>query len=323
MARTAEQVGQRVADGFRHEALLYAGEDGFVEATLPWIRDAVAADEPILVVVGAAKIARLRRELGPDAERVAFADMADVGANPARIIPAWRDFVDAHAGPGRRLRGIGEPISPQRSADELVECQRHEALLNLAFAGAEDFWLLCPYDVDALDPDVIAKAHHSHPDRGRRRRAARERRLRGPRDGRRARSPSSCPRRRPTPTSWPSPRATLGALRRLVSRRARDAGLAGERADDLVLAVNEVATNSIRHGGGRGVMRVWRARDTLVFEVADGGRIADPLVGPPSVPRAASRAVAACGCATRSATSSSCAPSPAAASCACTRAWAT
>ena len=92
-----------------------------------------------------------------------FADMADVGTNPARIIPAWREFVDAHAGQGRRLRGIGEPIWAERSPDELVECQRHEALLNLAFAGAEDFWLLCPYDVDALGADVIDKAHRSHP----------------------------------------------------------------------------------------------------------------------------------------------------------------
>ena len=89
--------------------------------------------------------------------------MAEVGVNPARIIPAWREFVDTHTGRGRRLRGIGEPIWAQRSPDELVECQRHEALLNLAFADAEDFWLLCPYDVEALEPDVIEKAHHSHP----------------------------------------------------------------------------------------------------------------------------------------------------------------
>jgi hypothetical protein len=163
MATTAEHVERWPTDGFRHEALLYAGEDGFIEATLPWIRDAVAAGEPILVVVSAARIARLREELGSEAERVTFADMADVGTNPARIIPAWRAFVDTHAGQGRRLRGIGEPIWAQRSPDELVECQRHEALLNLAFAGAEAFWLLCPYDVDALDSDVIEKAHRSHP----------------------------------------------------------------------------------------------------------------------------------------------------------------
>jgi anti-sigma regulatory factor (Ser/Thr protein kinase) len=278
MARTAEQVEQRAADGFRHEALLYAGEDAFVEATVPWIRDAVAEEEPILVVVGAAKIARLRLEMGADAERVAFADMADVGANPARIIPAWREFVDAHPGRGRRRRGIGEPVSAQRSADELVECQRHEALLNLAFAEAEDFWLLCPYDVDALHPDVIAKAHHSHrtlvADGVAGGSAAYEdlETVAGPFAERLPASPADADR-------LAFAAGTLGAVRRLVSRRARNAGLAAERAGDLVLAVNEVATNSIRYGGGRGVLRVWEGGGALVCDIADTGRIADPLAG--------------------------------------------
>ena len=119
MATTAEHVERWPTDGFRHEALLYAGDDGFLEATLPWIRDAVAGGEPILVVISAARIARLREELGADAEGVTFADMADVGTNPARIIPAWREFVDAHAGQGRRLRASasrsGPAAAPRRS----------------------------------------------------------------------------------------------------------------------------------------------------------------------------------------------------------------
>ena len=82
--------------------------------------------------------------------------MAHVGHNPARIIPAWHEFVAQHAAPGVRLRGIGEPIFPERSADELVECQRHESLLNLAFADADAFWLVCPYDTQ-LAPDRRAR----------------------------------------------------------------------------------------------------------------------------------------------------------------------
>jgi anti-sigma regulatory factor (Ser/Thr protein kinase) len=278
MATTAEHAEPRRAEGFRHEALLYRGDDDFVEATLPWIRDALADDEPILVVIDAAKIARLRRELGAGAERVAFADMAEVGANPARIIPAWREFVDAHGGRGRRLRGIGEPISAQRSADELVECQRHEALLNVAFAGADDFWLLCPYDVDALDAEVVAKAHHSHPT------VVAEGAPLGS-AAYQGRDTAAGPFAEPLPAppadadELAFAAGTLAAVRRLVRRRARDNGLAPERADDLVLAVNEVATNSIRHGGGRGVLRIWQRAGALVCEVADAGRIADPLAG--------------------------------------------
>lgn len=114
-------------------------------------------------MVSAAKIERLRAELGGDADSVQFADMAGVGANPARIIPAWHDFVAAHAGGGQRFRGIGEPIYPERGAAELVECQRHEDLLNVAFAGGPAWWLLGPYDTEALDPAVVDEAHRSHP----------------------------------------------------------------------------------------------------------------------------------------------------------------
>ena len=278
MATTAEHAGRWLTDGFRHEALLYAGEDGFLEGTLPWIRDAVAAGEPILVVVSAARIARLREELGAQAEGVTFADMADVGINPARIIPAWRAFVDAHAGQGRRLRGIGEPIWAQRSPDELVECQRHEALLNLAFAGAEDFWLLCPYDVEALDADVIEKAHRSHPTvvAGDEARASELYE-----DLRAVAAPFAEPLPEPPPEAEELPFAagSLTTLRRMVEVRARGAGLSEERAGDLVLAVNEVATNSIRHGGGGGELRAWLTDDMLIFEVADAGAIADPLAG--------------------------------------------
>src|SRR3954453_20266915 len=148
---------------FRHEAMLYDGPETFLAGAAPFIHDAVAADEPIMVAVGAGKLELLRSHLGADADRVVCADMAEVGANPARIIPAWQDFVDAHSGSGRPMRGIGEPIWADRSVHELVECQCHEALLNMAFADAPAFHLLCPYDTAQLDPDVIAEAKRSHP----------------------------------------------------------------------------------------------------------------------------------------------------------------
>ena len=262
---------------FRHEALLYDGEVGFLAGTLPFIREGVAAGEPVLVVVSAAKVGLLRAALGGDADRVAFADMADVGANPARIIPAWRDFVAVTDG-GRHARGIGEPIWAERTPAELVECQRHETLLNLAFAGAPTWWLLCPYDTRALGPDVLEEAERSHPylsERG----AARE--SPGYRGLEQAAEPFAAPL--PDP---PTPPAELGfgpgslvGLRELVSRQAAAVGLDPGRAADLVLAVDEVATNSLRHGGGRGTLRVWPEDGALVCEVRDAGRLQDPMAG--------------------------------------------
>ena len=91
---------------FRHEALFYAGDDDFVTGTSAFIRDGLASDEPTLVVVSAKKIGMLRENLGRDAHGVLFADMNNVGLNPARIIPAWQSFVDEHRASGRPLRGL-------------------------------------------------------------------------------------------------------------------------------------------------------------------------------------------------------------------------
>jgi anti-sigma regulatory factor (Ser/Thr protein kinase) len=46
-----------------------------------------------------------------------------------------------------------------------------------------------------------------------------------------------------------------------------------------VLAVNEIATNSVRHGGGTGTLRVWVGTRWLVCEIEDRGRIDNPMVG--------------------------------------------
>ncbi|AHH93460.1 hypothetical protein GCM10010174_31950 [Kutzneria viridogrisea] len=73
--------------------------------------------------------------------------------------------------------------------------------------------------------------------------------------------------------------AGLVGIRELVAGRARAQGLTGERAEDLVLAVHELAANSVRHGGGSGTFRLWCEGTALVCEVSDKGWITDPLAG--------------------------------------------
>ena len=64
-----------------------------------------------------------------------------------------------------------------------------------------------------------------------------------------------------------------------MATRARDAGLAERPATALVAAVNEIATNSLQHGGGQGELRVWAESDALLCEVSDQGHLTEPLVG--------------------------------------------
>jgi anti-sigma regulatory factor (Ser/Thr protein kinase) len=68
-------------------------------------------------------------------------------------------------------------------------------------------------------------------------------------------------------------------VRRLTEAEAEAAGLSGSRAIDLVTAVNEVAANSIRHGGGEGELRSWRETGRLLVQIGDRGQITDPLAG--------------------------------------------
>jgi anti-sigma regulatory factor (Ser/Thr protein kinase) len=264
-----------MSNAFRHEALLYAGESGFVAGILPFIREGLAADEPMLVVVSEDKIDLLRQGLGRDADTVHFADMASVGNNPARIIPAWYDFVSEN--PGRRLRGIGEPIWAGRSAEELIECQRHESLLNVAFAEAPAWWLLCPYDTDLLDPEVIAEARRSHPFVGDGCTRSESLDYRGlDRSG----EPFDAPLPEP-PVDCPEIEFGAGAMQPVRAFVAQHAGadLAPERTADLILAVTEAATNSVRYGGGHGALRIWRDDHDLICEVRDHGHLEYPLVG--------------------------------------------
>ena len=71
----------------------------------------------------------------------------------------------------------------------------------------------------------------------------------------------------------------LGDVRRHVAGFAVGAGLEEERCEDLVVAVHEVAANSVRHAGGRGVLRTWNDGGGVTCEVRDPGHIVDPLAG--------------------------------------------
>lgn len=266
-----------VEDCFRHEALFYAGEDGFLRGTLPFIAEAFDAGEPVLVAVAEQRAVQLQRALGADRDRVRFLDMRELGGNPARVIPAWRECV-SEFGAGQRVRGIGEPAWPGRSEAELAECERHESLLNLAFADGPEWSLLCPYDLDALDPAVVRAARLTHPG--------------VLHEGISRRNDSYLPlHRAPSPLagSLQEPPADrdelaftahgLGAVRNLVARRAASAELGEAPREDLVLAVNELVTNSVQYGGGGGILRIWTEPGALVCDVRDRGYIDDPLVG--------------------------------------------
>jgi anti-sigma regulatory factor (Ser/Thr protein kinase) len=90
----------------------------------------------------------------------------------------------------------------------------------------------------------------------------------------------------PSPLSPPGDEATshtyrtdLSKVRALVLQQGRAAGLSESRANDLVLAVSEVAANTLRHTQSAGTLTIWRQAGQLVCEIQDEGTIIDPLAG--------------------------------------------
>lgn len=258
---------------FLHEALIYNDSAQFLAGTVPLISTAIESGEPVLVAVNRRNTELLQGELGTATEGLSFAEMEDVGRNPARIIPFWSGFLDRQG--DRSARGIGEPVWPGRDAAEIDECQRHESLLNVAFGAGTSWSLLCPYDAAALPDEVLAAVSHSH---------------RSVVNDRKCESSSEflaecdcyggeLPRCPLDADAFAYDRSRLSAVRRRVKQAAEEAGIAPQGTADLVVAASELAANSVAHGGGTGTMRTWREGDRLLIDFEDGGTIEEPLAG--------------------------------------------
>jgi anti-sigma regulatory factor (Ser/Thr protein kinase) len=265
----------RSDDLFKHPALLYSTPADYLAGTVPFILDGLAADEPVAVAVPRPNLELLRAELGSTAERIRLHDMSEVGRNPGRILAeVLHAAADPH--PDRHVRIIGEPIWPGRTALEYPACVQHEALTNYSFRSRR-VTILCPYDAAHLDPAVIADAAQTHPVLVEQAQVRASRAYAPDRVITRTNTP--LPDLPSTATTFPFDASLLGTARHVAAAEARRAGLDEDRAADFVLAIGELAANSIRHAGGHGVLRIWTEDGVLAAEIGDRGVLTDPLAG--------------------------------------------
>ena len=276
VSETAQQ--HAVGRSHCHQALFYAGEDELIASISRFVRGALAEGDKVLIMLSRAKLERLSAALGADGSQVRLADMDTVGANPARIMPLWRSFLDGLA-PNQRGRAVGEPVTTARTPAELAECQVYESLLNLAFAEAPHFLLLCPYDTAQLGESVLDEARRRHAF------------IANPGHSS-VSSPAYVPevilgaltREDLSPRPKKSPGLTVthnsvNSAREKARAYALQHGLLDAAAEDVALAVHEVVVNSLLHGAGRGRLSMWTEGDDLIFEVRDSGHFEEPLAG--------------------------------------------
>ena len=263
-----------LAPQLEHAAVFYRGTDEYLDTVLGFVAGGLERADPVFVAVPGPKVGLLRGHLGGQAGRVSFADMTEMGANPAWIIPRVAAFADAHR--GRAIRYVGEPAWETRTAAELCEATRHEALINLAFADTA-VSMLCPYDRAHLPPGVIDDAERTHPVliTGGRSRPSRGYRGAGL-------FPAGCDQPLPSPPAGAATlayRDDLAHVRAFAAAQARRAGLPAGRARDLVLAVSELAANTWRHTDAGGTVHIWAADGAVLCQVHDSGHVGDLLAG--------------------------------------------
>jgi anti-sigma regulatory factor (Ser/Thr protein kinase) len=247
------------------------------------VREGLKREEAVLVAVPEPRLSTLRHEFR--GEPVEFVDMGVAGRNPNRILP-WvlKAFVRRHAPTPVRI--IGEPIFVGRRPEEIDVAVQHEALINVAFPSVA-CTILCPYDVRNL-PD-LGDAERTHPivvD-------AHERR-----PSTEYTSPYKiyAERNRPLPDRMVVDEAIvfdapmLSHVRSVAVQHAVDSGLNKARRNDVGLAVSEICSNAITHGGpGVATIRMWSDDDRVVYEIRGAGHIRDVMAGRTVPPKSAAR----------------------------------
>jgi anti-sigma regulatory factor (Ser/Thr protein kinase) len=252
--------------------LLYASPGELAAGVARFVQAAEQAGDPVLVACAGTSLDVLRPRLDGHGGLVTWADIGSIGLNPARLIGSIHLFAGQHR--DRAIWCVQEPAWPARTPEELREVIRHEALVNLALADVP-VSVLCPYDM-RLGTGLIASVERTHPaliQSGRRWASS-------------AYAANTVPKECDLPLSTPPAAAEtlqyrddLAGVRAFAASRARRAGLPPRRVGDLVIAVSELAANTLAHTSEPGSLTQWVTESEIICQVNDSGHITDLLAG--------------------------------------------
>jgi anti-sigma regulatory factor (Ser/Thr protein kinase) len=263
-------------DELTHQAFLYDGAEQFATAMAPIVRTAAGRGDKVFVAAKRASIDALRAELGGVADGVELHDTLDWHPRPVHRLMAVERMI-AELPPGSRLLALGEPVWTGSEAVRR-EWARYESTINVALADAP-LRFVCLYDRSELPEAILGYALGTHPEVV---------------DGAAVRPcaafepPEQFVRRLDAAGAAPPGRdhhdiafdGDPHVFRGLLADLALECGMSADRADELVLAANEVVTNAVVHGEPPISARCWVADGDFVCEIADGGRgVADPFAG--------------------------------------------
>ena len=143
--------------------MIYRSPDEFLEATAPFLEDGLALGHAALAVTTRRNIKRLQERLARVGDRIQYVPSDAWYRDPFNTVEKYRAYRDDQIAKGHpRVRIVGEPVWPKRSAEGVRRWIRYEAIINLAMANAPSS-IFCPYDGNALPDEVLASVRRTHP----------------------------------------------------------------------------------------------------------------------------------------------------------------
>jgi anti-sigma regulatory factor (Ser/Thr protein kinase) len=256
-----------------HQALVYGDVPELVDTAGPVLRASVTSGEHVAAIVDETVESGLRNRLGRAAEHIEFISPREVFSLPVQTMVATRRRDAQALTQHRRVTMLGQH-QPWLLTSELAWW---DAAFNLVLAELP-ITLLCACPAEAAAASRIVR--HTHPWLCTGGEVVSNPQYRDPFAVLAEYPPGAPPALGPCDVSL-SFRSNdeLAELRRHVRRYGQAAGLGQDRIADLVVAVSELAANSIEHGGGHGTVEVWLGPGTLTVDVCDSGRIDHPLPG--------------------------------------------
>jgi anti-sigma regulatory factor (Ser/Thr protein kinase) len=266
-------------NGFVHQALIYGSDREFMDVAMPFVEEGLGMKEPTLVAVQKRHVENLRAALGGEPDALTLLAVEDWYETSARTRDKFAHWALERVDAGTRVRLMGEPPWALGHEALIRDWARHESVVNVAFASLPAT-LICPYDAQALPPDVLDHACDTHPEIVDAAGSSPSRTYEDPRDFcERLDSTVEVHNREPF-LEMMFGLEDLPSVRRLIGSFAIDAGLSGTRTEEVILAANEIATNALLHGEPPATLRGWEIGGELIVEVTDAGDgISDALAG--------------------------------------------
>jgi anti-sigma regulatory factor (Ser/Thr protein kinase) len=262
---------------FEHDALIYGTDEALIDTLVPWLQEGLKRGDGALVATTASHVERFRHSLGPDEGSVSFFLADDLYVQPAQTIATWQRMLSDAADSGVAFTRIIGEVAFGATSDLQTSWTRYDSALNAVFEHAPA-WIVCPYDARTLPPGVIDQAWRTHPTMWNSTRHKSER-YEPPAQLLRDIVEPGRPVTGPPSLELPID-DQLSDLRESVRTLGREAALPEARVEELVLAVTELAGNTVRHAGGGGRLALWITPEGIVCEVTDqGGGLQDPLAG--------------------------------------------